>query len=275
MAFVSQGTFMSQANKTAGLTWLSTTEAAINVGDLLILVIAKDNASTTDGETSEVESISVGLNVLLKVKEFCNGQGGANAGAVVSVWAKQNATAEVSGATVTITFSSSIAAKAATGWRFTMDNAKLLTLEASGVLANDGVDAGAMTLSGMVSREHLMIRGGAVEAALTTYGVSVNYTAFDITGANTTGGGAAANMAARGEFRIVTSTSETTDPTTSASDQASAMLALYESELNLPVLQSVEGSLKGADMVPWTSLGQGTMVMRDRVAPTFAERKAA
>ena len=66
----------------------------------------------------------------------------------------------------------------------------------------------------------------------TTYSPSTNYTTFTHTTSTTAGGATNSNMGARGEFRILTGTSDSTDPVTSAADQASVYVAL--SEVNPP-----------------------------------------
>jgi hypothetical protein len=98
-------------------------------------------------------------------------------------------------------------------------------------LANDAADAGSMTLSGLASGEHLFVRAGSVESRTPLHiRRRTNYTTgmYDNSGATTLAGGAATNIGARGEVQDIVGTGDTTDPTTSASDQASTMVALNE-----------------------------------------------
>ena len=88
MAWTSLNTLGSNQNKTAGTSIVLTTCAAAEAGNVVVVIVAKDNTQTTDGNTSEVSSItdSAGGNTWAKAREFCNGQGGAASGATVSVW---------------------------------------------------------------------------------------------------------------------------------------------------------------------------------------------
>jgi hypothetical protein len=132
------------------------------------------------------------------------------------------------GSNITVNLSASITAKAVIGWVFSVGSGNTLSQENQSDLANDNADAGSITISGLSNIEHLFIRGIAVEDNFTTFTATTSWTAFDHTGANTTGTPAASNQTARGEFRIVTATSGTSDPTTSNSDQASTLIAFKE-----------------------------------------------
>ncbi len=232
MAYTSLGFLLSQSTKTSESSSFFAVEANANVGDFCVLVVASNNITTTDGNTNDHLTVTdSGGNTWVKAHEFTNGQGAAAAGATVSIWYSdiQFLLDSGVGAGITVTFPSNVSAKAVTGWRFARASGTHHVIRGVvDVLANDGADAGVITLSGLGNAEHLYIRAGAVEDPLTTYTASTNFTPFNHSGANTTGGGGATNMAARGEFRIVTNTTDTTDPTTAAADQASIMLALNE-----------------------------------------------
>jgi hypothetical protein len=113
----------------------------------------------------------------------------------------------------------------------TMGAGSTIAVEGGADRADDpaaAVPAGPITLSGLQNIEHLWLRGTGAESNSTTYTVSTNYTAFTHTSSTTGGGGPATNMGARGEFRIFTGTSDSTDPTTSSAHHASTMVALNE-----------------------------------------------
>ncbi len=201
------------------------------VGDVLIVAVAINNVQTTDGETNEVTSVTdTQSNTYVKLKEYCNGQGGAASGATVSLWYSKLTTALVVAVdTVTANFSSSVAAMAMGCKKFTITAGATVTLEASATLANDGADPGSMTLSGLASREYLFFRAIALERAdAGLAGMTTGYTEIPNAGAGTTGGGAATNMNLCGEFRIFTGTGDTSDPTATAVDNASVYVALKE-----------------------------------------------
>lgn len=232
MAFASVGTFISQNSKVSESSWSTTTEAAVAAGDLLIVVIAADNIHTDDGETADITGVTYDGTPMTKIKEFTNGNAAVDTGAMVAVFALQNAAATSSGAAVVASFGSAVVAKAMRGWKFTMDNAKVLTVEASDTLANDGGDAGSVALLGLVNREHLVFRATASEATLglvtATSGWTSIYTFGD--GGSTSGGAADTNQSSYGEFKIATSTGETSDPTLTVGsiDHASVMAAFFE-----------------------------------------------
>src|SRR5439155_1474058 len=106
----------------------------------------------------------------------------------------------------------------------------MIVLEGGGDKSDVQADAGLITLSGLPNTEHLFIRGTASEASGQSYTVSTNYTAFTHTSSTFAGGATSTSMDARGEFRIFTATTDTTDPTMSSTsrDRASTMVALKE-----------------------------------------------
>jgi hypothetical protein len=236
MAFASVGTFISQSQKTSNSTWNTTTEADVASGDLLIVVVAGDNIHTDDGETADILGVTYNGVAMTKHKEYTNGNAAPDTGAMGALFALKNAGATSSGAAVVVTFGSAIVAKAIRGWKFTMDNAKGFTLESSSTLSNDGNDMGSMELAGLVNREHLMFRASAVEDAPASHTATAGWTKIDAAadGGQTSGGAADSNMDAYGEFKIATSTAETSDPDADgvSPDCASVMCAFYEQNLN-------------------------------------------
>jgi hypothetical protein len=234
-------------SKTAG-TSIVLSGVTYSAGDIIVVVVAKDNASAVDGNTNEFvscEDNSGGINVFTKAREFCNSQGGADGGAVVGVfWCK--AAAGVGSGTITVNFSDTRTAKAISAWRFTVGAGNTLQQVGQSDLANDGADPGSMSTSGLANVEHLHVRGIAAESSSTTVLTpTANFTALG--GNQTTGGGAAANMAVRGEFRINTSAGETSDPGYTAADCASVLVAFAEIT---PASESVQDPV-GGGVVPF------------------------
>ena len=231
-AFVSVGSFCTAQSKAGADPYIFTTTAGIQLdqNNLGIIVVAANNLTGTDGNNNEHVGITDAAgNTWTKAREFTNGQGAADAGVTVSVWYSK-ATANLPGSSnVTVDFSASITAKAVTCWEFTMDAAQNVALDGDADLANDGADAGAITLSGLANIAHLWLRGTGAESATTTYTADADYTTFTHTTSTTSGGGGATNIGARGEFRIFTGTGDTNDPTVSgAVDHASVLVALSE-----------------------------------------------
>jgi len=228
-AIASIGSLATASSKTSQSSWTFTTSAQLDQNNAGILVIAVDNQDTGDLNSSLCSSASDAAgNDWIKAREFTNGQGGADSGATVCIFYTKAKANLSSGGNVTVNLSTAKTAKAAAMWEFSMNSAMILTVAAGSDLANDGADAGSMTISGLASQEYLFVRGGSVESSGTTYTVSTNYTSFTHTSSTTSGGASATNIGARGEFRILTATSSSTDPTTSASEQASTYVALNE-----------------------------------------------
>jgi hypothetical protein len=217
-------------NKTAGAP-LGVTTTIPTPPQVVVCIVAVDNVASADGETSEIAvadpNVDLSGNIWEKLGEFCNSQGGANSGATVAIWClKANNNTIYSAAA---TPDASVAAKASGSWRFNVGAGKKLALVAGSLqtLANDGADPGSMTISGLPSKEYLFVRAIAGETNSTTALTgTASYTV--IPGNQTSGGGAASNMAVRGEFRILTGTGDTSNPTWVNSDAASLYLALEE-----------------------------------------------
>src|SRR5436190_6675436 len=83
----SVGTIGSAQSKTAGTTLVITPTNQLNAGDLGVLVIAVDNTATTDGDNSELTTVTDSKgNAWDKVREFTNGNGTAATGATVAIF---------------------------------------------------------------------------------------------------------------------------------------------------------------------------------------------
>jgi hypothetical protein len=229
MAFVSIGSFLNINSIVSGTTLAGVPSAALEANNLGIINVALDNTSTSDGETNEVSGISDPHgNLYRKLSEYCNGNGAANAGAVVSIWYVIPKTTIAITDTITITFANSILAKAARGWEFTIGARKDIVI--SGVpqfSALDAADPPSQVISGLTNNEHLFWRGIALEGNSGNFNVTTGYTASGLSLANT--GTANTSMFHRGEFRILTGTGDTSDPLTSVDfDISNIYLALKE-----------------------------------------------
>ena len=228
-AFATVGTFCTAQSKTGADPYTFTTSAQLDQNNLGIIVVATDNLTAADGNNNEHVGITDAAgNSWTKAREFTNDLGGAATGVTVSVWYSKAGANLASGGNVTVDFSGSVTAKAVTCWEFTMDSTKVIQVDGGNDLANDGVDAGAITVSGLANVEHLWLRGTGVENNGTTYTASTNYTTFTHTSSTTSGNPVASNIGARGEFRVFTGTNDSTNPTTAVADNASAMVVLSE-----------------------------------------------
>jgi len=216
-------------SKASGTTLVLTTTATAEAGNVVFLVIASDNVATADGNTSEVSSIadSAGGNTWTKAREFCNAQGAANAGTTLSFWYSKLVNQIASGGTITVTFANTITAKAISAQEFTMASGSLISIVDAADLPNDVLDVGSMTTATLPSNEYLFFRAIAGETTTAiAFTPTTNFT--EVTRGQMTGGLPASNQSAFGEFRIVTSTAQTSNPTTIIGDYASSFVVFKE-----------------------------------------------
>jgi hypothetical protein len=192
--------------------------------------LVSDNVATSDGPSSLHSSVadSTGVNVYEKLTEYTNGEGAAAAGVTVSLWKSDIASALTGGAsTVTCTFASSIAERAIALHAFSTGSGGLVLDGSPAYLATDASNGfGSSSLSGFSSHERLWFR---------LMGKEVNTTVLltQTVGFSTTSSVRSLNNADAvrmwGEFKISTSTGETSNPTLAVSgDTASVFVALAE-----------------------------------------------
>lgn len=221
-------------SKTANQASISVTECTSNAGEVIVVVIAVDNNQTTDGDEAAVSfSTETNGNTYSKACEFTNGQGGAQSGATVSVWYSLLTNATTSGNTATFNLTNSASRDASSYRSMEFTIAASSTISVAGTcqtLANDNADAGSQTISGLSSSEYLFFRGiasetdtGAISSTTASYTSNAGATC-------TAGGGEATNMCATMEYRILTGTGDTSDPTMAdtTADRASVYVALLE-----------------------------------------------
>ena len=228
MASTSVGRRGTGSGSGAGSTVVITTSAQLDAGNVGLLVFVTDNTQTTEGYSSNHSTVAdSGGNNWTKWQEYTNGNGAAQDGVTVSIWYLRPASNLASGATITCTVDTANYDRCASAWEFTA--AADLTNSASDVAnATDASNGfGSVSHSGLSSLSRLYFRGLGKEANSTTQiTVSTGFTA--ITAARSRNNAAA--VLVRGEFRINTSTGETSNPTLAVTgDTAGIFLALEES----------------------------------------------
>jgi len=239
IAYVNQA--VSSGNETSQSSTAWPVAATINAGRLAILILALDNRSTADGQTSDVTNVTdTKGNTWTKAGEYTNTVGGAAAdGATVAVWYSVITTQLTTSDTITTTYSGAVVAKGALCEVFSMGAVSTVSIAGTvQVLANDNADAGSMTISGLSSAEYLFFRAIASETDTRTMSATTaSYTTT--TGVlSGTGGSEKGHMAGTIEYRILTGTSSTSDPTMTdtTADRASLFIAFKE---NAGATQSV------------------------------------
>lgn len=265
MAFASVGSMGSVVTpKSDGTTSVLTAAATAEVGNVVAIMSAWDNEATVDGETSQLSLADSAGNTWIKVAEYTRTTGAANAGVCVALWVCVVTTQIDSGSdTFTVTSTSSRTAKATHGWEYTID-ASEIAVEDYTVDGADSGDPPAVTLSGLTSREYLLLHVGA-EGRGATWTEDGDYTErFDI---ETTGGGAASNVNLWMADRIATLTGDTADPASNA-DQITAeiLAAVYEVTATVEALAadvdgsgSVTAALDERVQLASSTLGVGTV----------------
>jgi len=237
MAFSPLVTIAPQTQKTAGTSYSPSygTNASntYSIGQLVVAAFAFDNLTGTDGDNSEITSIvdtAHASNTWQKAVEFTNGQGAAAGGATISIWYCVLSEAISLGQGFVVTFNGTVTAKVVSIRAFSIGAGNTVAVQGTTTLANDAADAGSMTLSSLPSREYLFVRAVAIENNTSTPGTpETSWTDLATnTVAGTTGGSAVSNMWIYAEYRIQTTTSVTSDPTTGAADCASVLVAFYE-----------------------------------------------
>lgn len=224
------GATCTAQSKTAG-TSLACTVATetLDAGNVAVLWFAGDNVATTDVTTALLTSVtdSVGGNTWTVRQCFTNGEGTAANGATTCVATSVLTNALPTGSTITANFTS-ITAKAIVVREFTIGAGSTIAVAGTiQTLANDNADPGAMTVGGLTSTEYLWIRSTALERANATWTATASHTTSGCNG--TTGTSGASNMNICGEFRILTATTDTSDPTAGSNDDdASLFMAFRE-----------------------------------------------
>jgi len=230
MAFGSVGTATSSGagSTTSGTTLAFSPTAQLDAGNLAVLITGCDNTSTTDGNTSEVASVTdSGGNTWTKAREFCNGQGGAAAGAVTAIFYSVIGTTVAVTDTITVTYANTITSKSASVWEFTLGAGSTISVAGGNDLANDGAAVGSLAISGLASKEYLFVRSTGSERGTLTYTATASHTTFTQGQADT--GNNNTSMATNGEWIIATATGDTSAPSgTQSVDHASTMVALEE-----------------------------------------------
>lgn len=249
MAFGGGSSIGTGATSAAATSTTITTSSTVSAGGLIVVRVAKDNTSTTDGVTNEVTSVTDSAgNTYTKGGEYTTGQGSAKAGATVAVFYGKLTSQLASGGTITINHDSQTDV-AVSANAYTMGSGTIAQGGSTQTLAVTAGSPGSMSLSGLTSREYLFLRAVAEEeeaGSATT--PSSGYTASDVV-VSTTAGSATSNITLRGEARILTGTGSTSDPSGDVADHASVFLALYEVSATDSPGSLIGGGLTNAKLI--------------------------
>lgn len=214
-----------------GTSFAVSPSTSIGADNYVLLVINRDNDSTTDGDNGEVTGVTdTQGNTWTKLKEMTNGQGAAAAGAMISVWGcRPSGTYGTTQATVTFGAARNalacyfIAIPIGAGNSMQLDGTQSVAIDAA-------IGFGSQTISGLASAQRAYISACCKEGNATTAIVAtLGWTSFGLTGQNGPTITATNHIMYRSEYKVATSTGETSNPTWATSgDAASVMLALSE-----------------------------------------------
>lgn len=249
MAWSLRRQLASIQNKTSQTVTTGTTGQSIAIDEAPYVAIAFDNTATASGDNNEVVSVTIGALSLVKVAEWTNAAA-AGAGVTVSLWFARSDISVASGATLTVTFAAATVAKAIASESFRKTAGFISTLYQKDATYSSEVDAGdtgAITAGSLRNTEHLFIRATAVEGPTATSTVTSGYTA----GAQniaTAGGVADTNVAIVVEWRILTATTSTSDPTLTdtTTDTAAVFAAITEVPPQSRVLTAMQAVKRAA-----------------------------
>lgn len=223
------GTGASSGNNQASLAVSGGGPGSPPVGDVLVVLLAVDNAVAADGADDCISSITDAAgNVWQRAGSFSNAQGAAQAGATIDVWWCQITTEYPISPSFTLNFNNATVrdASAATAWQFRPALGAGVKLRATATLADDGVDPSSLNVT-TLDAEMLRIRAIAGETSSNiSLTVTNGWTA--LTPVRSGAGTSATEMTVRGEFIISSGTGAASDPSYSSADQASLYIVLQE-----------------------------------------------
>ena len=250
------GQYGTGGNKTSSTTLqvFSPGGVSIPAGTVLICAIVCDNINGTDGDNNDVSSVVGNYSgTFTKIAEETNGEDFPNAGVTTSLWyRKVPSTIAAGNDTVTITFSSAVAAKAAFIQRFSPTGSSISVADVmTGV--ND-VQFNYMDMQGLSSQQYLFYRASGVEQGTNSFlGTEGDFTTIGTTTTNSAGD--ATDVMVGCEYAIYTGTGQTTYPEhVGAAASASIFVALSD----------VGGRTLTAESGSYTLTGQAANFSRNR-----------
>lgn len=236
------------ANTTADSSQIAvTTTADANVGDILLLLVAKDNSTTGGGnQTAEVTNVTDSAGNWWRHAIGHTNAGAAQTTTHVAIWLTQVTTAMASGGTITVGLgapglSTSNDAQAAIVEQFTIATGSYASILWGEGGAGDATDPASITVSNIPNVAALWIYALASEGPVSdAFTADSDYTAF--TAAGTSDATATLNQTILGGFRIQTATSDTINWTSDTADRDWAHVVLVLAEV-IPKAQGIASGL--------------------------------
>lgn len=227
MALGTGNTIGTGTRTASGTSTTITTSAATVAGDVILVFCAKDNTGTTDENHNEFSGCTdTAGNSYLKAGEWTNSSGADNDGATVALYYSKTNNALGASGTITVSHDTDTDV-ALSAWKITTSGTSYsfeIETSATPVVVDGTAHGASIAISGLTSREYLFARATAIEdEVLTTDTATASYTAVTHL-PSTTSGLATNNIFCAGEFRILTGTGSTSNPTYTASSTESATI---------------------------------------------------
>ena len=250
MAFASIGALGTAQNKTSSTTHALTTTATAEVGNVIIVAAAWNNAGTSDGDTTQLTCADSAGNTYTRIREYTNSAGAADDGVCLTAFHCVVTTELASGGTITVTSASARTAKAMTAHEFSKGSGTTLAVENTALDEGVNNDPASFSLGSLTSREYLFLYYYGREST-GTLTLDTDLTSAGAVG--TSGGGSDTNMQVAAAYNISTGTASPTIDCSSSSDTneyAQIIAAIYEvpSDISPPGL-NVPITFGGASLV--------------------------
>lgn len=262
---------------TAGSTTSDTSlgvspSANLTVGKIVFAVLAFDNIATADGASTTNDTLTdTDGHTWTKVYERTRSDGVAADGATGSLWWTKVTTQIDTGDTVTFDVDSAVTAKCIGLFEVTVSAGNTIQLAGSTFLEATGNNPGPLTLSGLPSKEYLLIGAAHSEGNGITWTEDADYTnVYAAEGFTSAAGGVATErVRVRIGYRIATLTGDTFQPTgLGNADHALALVAFEE------VASGNTGTI-GVTQAGDTAAITGSLNISGTVASTQADQTSA
>jgi hypothetical protein len=255
-------TAVGQANSKASTSLVITTTGAVSAGRLMVIVVASDNAGTTDAAGADnIAGVTDSRgNVYTLAHGYRNGQGAAQTGAHASIWYSVLTTGLATSDTITITNTTTNYARCAVAQPFSKDATNSVQVAATAQGVGDAAGSSA-TISGLPSKQYLFVGAGAHENAANMVVTMAGGSAVLFGQQFTSGGSATTNIGGIGGRKIATLTGETLS-TASTSDNVLAFVAFEEitSTIQVPATSQSVAVAVGSVTVDTPSAGANVTV---------------
>jgi hypothetical protein len=199
---------------------------AVAAGDYVLAVVAKDNTTTTTGQTADITSfVDDGGNTWDLVYEYTYSPGAAGTGVTVSLWLSKLTTAMATTDAMTAAFASTVA-KVLGGASFSVGSGNTVQVAGTPQVVTGSGSAPTSTISGLPNKEYLFFVAVGLETRAAVGSLGVDYSAlFNGVADN---GSNNASIRARLFSRILTGTGDTATGASMGADKVWIHFALEE-----------------------------------------------